>query len=130
MVRAIRMIRFADPGVIRFADPHPIRFGDPIRNQYAGPLHKEQNADGRRRVIEPATPMAPPPPSTGIAPHLRQLMAEYAATGLPPAYLPLATTSAAPIELDAELDDQTDADGDLDHAADLAPINDLDLSCR
>ena len=38
-VRAIRMIRFADPRVIRFADPHPIRFGGPIRIQYADPLH-------------------------------------------------------------------------------------------
>ena len=28
------------------------------------------------------------PPSTGIAPLLRQLLADYAATGLPPAYLP------------------------------------------
>ncbi|KFB67859.1 MAG: hypothetical protein CAPSK01_002447 [Candidatus Accumulibacter vicinus] len=27
------------------------------------------------------------PPSTGIAPLLRQLLADYAATGLPPAYL-------------------------------------------
>jgi len=27
-------------------------------------------------------------PSSGIAPLLRQLLADYAATGLPPAYLP------------------------------------------
>lgn len=52
------------------------------------PLDKEQNADGRRRVVEPATPGALAPASTGIAPHLRQLMAEYVATGLPPAYVP------------------------------------------
>ena len=30
----------------------------------------------------------PSPPPSGIAPLLRALMAEYAATGLPPAYLP------------------------------------------
>ena len=29
-----------------------------------------------------------PLPSSGMAPLLRQLIAEYAATGLPPAYLP------------------------------------------
>jgi hypothetical protein len=27
-------------------------------------------------------------PATGIAPLLKQMMADYAATGLPPAYLP------------------------------------------
>jgi len=53
------------------------------------PLDKSQNADGRRKVVasDPAESADPPPPA-GIAPHLRQLMAEYAATGLPPAYLP------------------------------------------
>jgi hypothetical protein len=29
-------------------------------------------------------------PATGIAPLLKQMMADYAATGLPPAYLPTA----------------------------------------
>jgi hypothetical protein len=33
------------------------------------------------------TDLSPLPPS-GIAPLLRQLLADYAATGLPPAYLP------------------------------------------
>ena len=51
------------------------------------PLDKRANADGRRRAISVAT-SAPAPPPTGIAPLLRSLMAEYAATGLPPAYLP------------------------------------------
>ena len=55
------------------------------------PLDKTQNADGRRRtlapgLLDPATLAAPP--SSGIAPLLRQLMTDYAATGLPPAYLP------------------------------------------
>jgi hypothetical protein len=31
-----------------------------------------------------------PLPSTGVAPLLRELLAEYAATGMPPAYLPSA----------------------------------------
>lgn len=51
------------------------------------PLDKRANADGRRRAISVAT-NAPAPSATGIAPLLRSLMAEYAATGLPPAYLP------------------------------------------
>jgi len=53
------------------------------------PLDKVKNADRARRVL---TPCAAPPvlakKPAGIAPLLRELMAEYAATGLPPAYLP------------------------------------------
>ena len=55
------------------------------------PVDLERNADRRRRaLVDPAvagTP-APAPAPAGIAPLLRQLMAEYAATGLPPAYIP------------------------------------------
>ena len=54
------------------------------------PLDRAKNADGRRRPRQPialdAAPAEPAP--SGIAPLLRKLMAEYAATGLPPAYLP------------------------------------------
>ena len=32
--------------------------------------------------------MTPVPESSGIAPLLKNLMAQYAATGLPPAYIP------------------------------------------
>ncbi len=56
------------------------------------PLDKAKNADGRRRTLPPglleAAELAAPSQS-GIAPLLRQLMTDYAATGLPPAYLPL-----------------------------------------
>lgn len=51
------------------------------------PLDKARNADGFRGVVEPAVP-APLAPPAGIAPLLRKLMTEYAATGLPPAYIP------------------------------------------
>lgn len=54
------------------------------------PLDKARNADRVRRAL--AQPEAPPsasPRKSGVAPHLRALMAEYAATGLPPAYLAL-----------------------------------------
>jgi len=51
------------------------------------PLDKARNAERLRRVVVAADP-AESQRSVGIAPHLRRLMADYAATGLPPAYLP------------------------------------------
>ncbi|MBV9946549.1 MAG: transposase [Myxococcales bacterium] len=51
------------------------------------PLDKARNAERTRRTLAPAAAQTPPAP-VGIAPHLRALMADYAATGLPPAYLP------------------------------------------
>jgi hypothetical protein len=53
------------------------------------PLDKQGNADGKRRVLEPLPSECPTPSPSGIAPLLRELMADYAATGLPPAYVPL-----------------------------------------
>lgn len=50
------------------------------------PLDKRKNADGRRRAIRIASATEPEPQS-GIAPLLRELMQQYSATGLPPAYL-------------------------------------------
>jgi transposase InsO family protein len=52
------------------------------------PLDKSANADGKRRRLTPAATDPTPLPPSGIAPLLRQLLADYAATGLPPAYLP------------------------------------------
>ena len=52
------------------------------------PLDKARNAERVRRVVTPAAADREPAPPVGIAPHLRALMADYAATGLPPAYLP------------------------------------------
>jgi transposase InsO family protein len=53
------------------------------------PLDKHKNADRARRLIADLALKPPEPaPSSGIAPLLRELMAEYASTGLPPAYLP------------------------------------------
>ena len=51
------------------------------------PLDKARNAERIRRVLAPAESDQPVKP-VGIAPLLRALMADYAATGLPPAYLP------------------------------------------
>jgi putative transposase len=52
------------------------------------PLDKQRNADRRRRVLGPVQDQEPSQERTGgIAPLLQKLMADYAATGLPPAYL-------------------------------------------
>jgi hypothetical protein len=61
------------------------------------PLDKSANADGQRRRLDrlghegapvgPRPDLSPIAPTT-MAPLLRQLLAEHAATGLPPAYLP------------------------------------------
>jgi transposase InsO family protein len=53
------------------------------------PIDKEKNAERRRRELPgDAAPDAEPQARVGIAPLLRELMADYAATGLPPAYIP------------------------------------------
>ncbi len=77
-------VRYArwDLSTVDLVDP---RTGTHLAVLY--PLDKRRNADGQRRVtVEPA-PREPRPPKSGTAPLLRSLMAEYAATGLPPAYL-------------------------------------------
>ena len=53
------------------------------------PLDKHRNATGRRASRVAPVETAPIPP-VGMAPLLAQLVAQYAATGLPPAYLPMA----------------------------------------
>jgi putative transposase len=52
------------------------------------PLDKAANADAMRRRLDPTTPEVTAMPATGIAPLLKKMIADYAATGLPPAYLP------------------------------------------
>ncbi|OFW23420.1 MAG: integrase [Acidobacteria bacterium RIFCSPLOWO2_02_FULL_65_29] len=51
------------------------------------PLDKTRNADAVRRPLTPP-PGLTPPASAGVAPLLAQLLRQYRATGLPPAYLP------------------------------------------
>jgi hypothetical protein len=53
------------------------------------PVDKSANADGQRRALESLSRDPINPAASGIAPLLRKLMADYAATGLPPAYLPV-----------------------------------------
>jgi putative transposase len=77
---------------------------DPRRGTHLAtlfPLDKEKNAERHRRALAaPAADSVAPAP-VGIAPLLRQLMAQYAATGLPPAYVPLAPLQS-PDETDEE----------------------------
>lgn len=53
------------------------------------PLDKRGNAESPRRVVRPIDPNVHiDAADSGIAPHLAMLMAQYAATGMPPAYVP------------------------------------------
>jgi hypothetical protein len=52
------------------------------------PLDKVANADAQRRRLESTDAAPSVAPASGIAPLLKQMIADYAATGLPPAYLP------------------------------------------
>jgi hypothetical protein len=54
------------------------------------PLDKAANADALRRRVDPTSIDTSAMPATGIAPLLKKMIADYAATGLPPAYLPTA----------------------------------------
>jgi len=75
-----------DLGRVDLVDP---RTGQVMAPLY--PLDKVRNADGARRRLERTDgpePSPSPESTSGMAPLLRQLMADYAATGLPPAYLP------------------------------------------
>jgi len=63
------------------------------------PLDKQGNADGRRRIVGPVTPDSPIEPRGGMAPLPSKLMADYSATGMPPAYV------VGPQDLDHEEDE-------------------------
>jgi len=53
------------------------------------PQDKNKNAQGHRRTLQsPTEPMPAPSDQEPIPPLLRKLLSDYAATGLPPAYLP------------------------------------------
>ena len=54
------------------------------------PQDKTKNAHGARRTLEPVQDELPlhKTESDPIPPLLRKILADYAATGLPPAYLP------------------------------------------
>jgi len=79
-------LRYArwDLSHIDLIDPRDHQVLCPLR-----PIDKTANASGIRRRIQPLGPSLKAPPATGMAPLLRELIADYAASGLPPAYLPI-----------------------------------------
>ena len=77
------------------------------------PLDKQKNADRGRRALPVGQRLehdSPVPPPSGIAPKLRALMADYAATGLPPAYLPKdeLSPSAPPSDIALDIEQEED----------------------
>lgn len=84
-------VRYArwDFSRVDLVDPRTGAVLCPIR-----PLDKAANAHGQRRRFDPVGRDLSPLPPTGLAPLLRELLAEYAATGMPPAYLPAEPAAA------------------------------------
>jgi hypothetical protein len=58
------------------------------------PLDKSANANGQRRRLAQVTADLSPLPPKGMPALMTELLADYAATGVPPAYLPTAEESA------------------------------------
>lgn len=77
-------LRYArwDLSRVDLVDPRSGAILCPVR-----PLDKAANADAQRRRVEPANSVPSVAAATGVAPLLKQMIADYAATGLPPAYL-------------------------------------------
>ncbi|MGH2855176.1 MAG: DDE-type integrase/transposase/recombinase [Solirubrobacteraceae bacterium] len=82
------VVRYArwDLSRVDLVDPH---HGTLLAALY--PLDRTANADGRRALVEPPGhdgSTAPPQAPSELAPLLKKILAEYSATGHPPAYLP------------------------------------------
>jgi putative transposase len=115
-------VRYELPSVYRTLQRVHVRVGrwdlssidlvDPRRGTHLStlyPIDKERNADGRRRALPQPGDVAEPKQPVGIAPLLRQYMAEYAATGLPPAYIPLEREPRDP-DVGDDIDDNASND--------------------
>jgi putative transposase len=79
------MVRYArwDLRAVELVDPRTLA---PLVPLY--PLDKTANADGQRRALKPTQTDPEPAQSDELPPLLRKCLADYAATGRPPAYLP------------------------------------------
>ena len=93
-------VRFEVPNRYRHLQPLTVRYARwdlshiDLVDEHSGavlaplrPLNKAANASAERRRLHNPDPQ--PAPGGGIAPLLKNLMADYAASGRPPAYLPL-----------------------------------------
>jgi hypothetical protein len=101
---SIRGVRFEIPSRLRLMQKMLVRYRQwdlsrayvvdertrtPLATIY--PLDKAKNADGRRRSLEPVFESPETSGAEGtdpVPPLMRKLLADYAATGLPPAFLP------------------------------------------
>ncbi|MEO0960441.1 MAG: IS481 family transposase [Pseudomonadota bacterium] len=95
-------VRFELPSRLRTLDRPTVRWArwdrsiawvvDPRTNDVLAmlrPLDRERNADGLRRTRDPiAAPLAPADEAGGLPPLMRRLLADFAATGRPPPFLP------------------------------------------
>ena len=114
---SIEAVRFEVPSRLRHVEHLEVRYArwdlssvdivDPrdgkvvLATMY--PLDKARNADGVRRPLEPSATIPPAVATTkpaGVAPLLQKLIADYRATGLPPAYLPKHDVDQPPDEED------------------------------
>ncbi len=88
------VVRYArwNLGRVRLVDP---RTGTTLAPLY--PLDRKANADGQRKLFELETvdgsAAAEDPADKPLPPLLRNILAEYSATGMPPAYLPKTSPS-------------------------------------
>jgi transposase InsO family protein len=65
------------------------------------PLDRHRNADGHRKVVDPARVLDTPPAESGMAPAMARLLERAEQSGLPPAYIPL---PAPPADADTTQD--------------------------
>lgn len=96
-------VRYArwDLSSVELVDPYTGKLLDTLF-----PLDKQRNAANKRRTLEPlnetqATELATAPVASGIAPALRNMLSDYAETGLPSAYVPLPPKSQTASDDDA-----------------------------
>lgn len=123
----IQGVRFEVPSVYRTLRELKLRVArwdlssvdlvDPRTEQHLAtllPLDRTRNAERVRRPLDPVSAeLARAPKPSGVAPLLRQLMADYAATGMPPGFIP------TPEQDDLEVEEMASSvEGDDDNSDD------------